>query len=154
MPGTLQTFLAAATTKAADQLIAAFERLPEDKQNWSPEGKARTALNQIAEVAILNGQTADIVKTRAWPSDYSFDAYFKDHGALSQDAEGAISLLRETTPKAAAAILDVPDDALIESVTMPWGPMLMSELVAYPYWNMHYHTGQINYIASMLGIAF
>jgi hypothetical protein len=34
---------------------------------------------------------------------------------------------------------------------MPWGPMTVSQILGYPFWNMCYHEGQINYIASMLG---
>ena len=45
MSNTLQEFLATATQKAADDLDAAFLRLPEEKRAWSPDGKARTALD-------------------------------------------------------------------------------------------------------------
>jgi hypothetical protein len=29
--------------------------------------------------------------------------------------------------------------------------MTLANIIAYPYWNMSYHEGQVNYIASMLG---
>ncbi len=29
--------------------------------------------------------------------------------------------------------------------------MTVAQIASYPYWNMCYHEGQINYIASMLG---
>ena len=30
--------------------------------------------------------------------------------------------------------------------------MTLAQVIAYPHWNMSYHEGQINYIASMLGL--
>jgi hypothetical protein len=33
----------------------------------------------------------------------------------------------------------------------PWGSLSIEQTIAYPYWNMSYHLGQLNYIASMLG---
>ena len=48
-------------------------------------------------------------------------------------------------------IKDVTDEELGVQVDMPWGPMAMAQIIAYPFWNMCYHEGQINYITSMLG---
>jgi len=35
-------------------------------------------------------------------------------------------------------------------VQMPWGMMTLAQIISYPYWDMSYHEGQINYLASML----
>jgi len=43
-----------------------------------------------------------------------------------------------------------PDEMLSAEMLSPWGPMAMTEIVSYPYWNMTYHLGQINFIASVL----
>jgi uncharacterized damage-inducible protein DinB len=151
MSNTLQEFLATATQKAADDLATAFLRLPEEERAWSPDGKARTALDQVAECALLNGYTADLIRTRAWPGS-GFAGY--EHAraeAMAQGWEALRALLQENTARVIAALRAVPEDALPVEIAMPWGAQTMAEIIAYPYWNMTYHQGQINYLASMLG---
>jgi uncharacterized damage-inducible protein DinB len=151
MSGSLQAFLIPATQKAAENLEAAFLRIPEDKRAWKPMDKARTALDQAAEIAILTGHTADLVAGRQWTMGSDFSAYEKAKAELSQDWPGIQALLKTNLAKMVAAIEAVPDADLPASIEMPWGPMTLAEIMAYPYWNMAYHEGQINYIASMLG---
>ena len=151
MANTLQDFLGIATQKTADELVAAFLRLAEDRRAWSPEGKARTALDLVAECALLNGYTADLIRTRLWP-DGNFERYAREKAeAVAQGWEPLSALLKANTEKIIAAIREVPDDALGSEIAMPWGKQPLTEIVSYPYWNMTYHQGQINYIASMLG---
>jgi uncharacterized damage-inducible protein DinB len=71
--------------------------------------------------------------------------------AAAQGWEHLRALLEENTRRAVAAIGTVSDEALKDEVEMPWGKQPLADIVAYPYWNMTYHQGQINYIASMLG---
>jgi hypothetical protein len=151
MSNTLQEFLATATPKAADELVAAFERIPEDRRLWSPEGKARTALDMVAECAILNGYTSDLIRTRSW-SDANFGGYRADKDAAVAGGWEALHVrLRENTGRVIAALSEVPDDALAAEIEVPWEKSSLADVIAYPYWNMIYHQGQINYIASMLG---
>jgi uncharacterized damage-inducible protein DinB len=151
MPSTLQDFLSAATQKAADDLAAAVLRLPEDKRGWSPDGKARPALDQMAECAVLNGYTADLIQTQIW-QDNRFDEFFREKAeAAAQDWETLHARLRENAGRVAAAIAAVPDDALGREIKTPWGSQTLAGIMSYPYWNMTYHQGQINYIASLLG---
>jgi hypothetical protein len=149
---TLQTFLARATTKAAEDFIAAFERLPEDKHTWSPMGDARTAIDQAAELAILNGSTCKLLDTRKWPENYDFNDYYKSKEEVAAKGWTEVrALLEENTRNAVATISALPNESLSEPVDMPWGPMTVAQIASYPYWNMCYHEGQVNYIASMLG---
>lgn len=151
MPHTLQHFLSAATQKAAEDLAAAVLRLPEDKRGWSPDDKARPALDQAAECAILNGYTADLIQTEIW-QDNRFEEFFREKTeAAAQEWETLNARLRENTVRVAAAIRAVPEDALDREIKMPWGDQTLAEIMAYPYWNMTYHHGQVNYIASLLG---
>ena len=151
MANTLQAFLAEATQKAADNLKTAVERLPEDKRTWSPQGDARSALDQAAEVAILNGATAELMKTRVFASDFDFSEFERMKAELAKDWNAVKALLDVNTPKVIAAIQATSDEELGVQVQMPWGPMTLAQIISYPYWNMSYHEGQINYIASMLG---
>ena len=151
MAGSLQGFLMRATQKAADDLVAALLRVPEDRRSWSPMDKGRTALDQVAECAILAGSTADLIGTRKWTMGEDFSAFIKAKDELAQDWNAVQALLTTNVAKVIEAIRDVPDEDLTVSIAMPWGPMTLDHILAYPYWNMSYHEGQINYIASMLG---
>lgn len=151
MPSTLHDFLSTATQKAADDLVAAYQRIPEDKQRWSPEGKARTALDQVVECVLLNGYTADLIRNRQW-AEGAMETFTKDKAeaeALGWDALN--TKLQENTRAVIAALQAVPDSDLQNPIQMPWNTQSLAEIMAYPYWNMSYHQGQINYIASLLG---
>lgn len=151
MPGSLQTFLAAATTKAAADLEAALMRLPDDKRAWSPMGDARTALNMVAECAILNGSSVEMITTGVFPSDFDFAAFAEHKVRLSEDWPALQTMLHENAQKMVDVIGTVEDDQLSRVFQLPWAEVTMQTVLAYPYWNMSYHEGQINYIASMLG---
>jgi hypothetical protein len=151
MSNALKDFLAAAIPRAKDDLITAFNRLPDDKRDWSPMGTARTALDQMAEVALLNGATADVIAAKKWTMGDDFTAYMNEKAELSKDPAACIKLLESNTQKVVAAIADLADGDFAISLDAPWGPMTLAQSASYPYWNACYHEGQINYIASMLG---
>ena len=151
MSSTLHDFLTGATRKAADDLIAALERLPADKRDWSPMGDARSALDMVAECAILNGTTVEMIQQRAFPP-FDWESYRAAKTALVSDPDGALALLRENTTRVVAAIPTVDAADLATEIPMPWGAQSLSSILSYPYWNMTYHEGQINYLASMLGV--
>lgn len=151
MSNTLQAFLTKATQKAMDDLIAAYLALPEDKRDWSPAETARTARDQMAECAILNGYTANLIQSRAWPSR-GYDVFLQEKArVVALDWEQFQALLQENTQQSIAAIGATPDEVLSDEIALPWGPATLAEILAYPYWNMSYHVGQINYVASILG---
>ena len=148
--GTLQTFLADATLKAMESLITAVERIPEDKRTWSPMGDARSALDQAAECAMLS--EGSLLRERKWPEDFDFNDYLTKKAALVEQGWPVIKeLLQKNVPLGVEAIKGVADNELGGTIQMPWGPFTIAQVASYPYWNMSYHEGQINYIASMLG---
>lgn len=147
----LQNFFADTAEKAATDLATALMRLPEEKRNWSPMGEARTAIDLVAECALLNGSTAGLIIKRSFEESFDTANYMRLKEELAQDWEALHALLDENTKLVAATIRAVPDEELGAEVMMPWGPMTIEQVCSYPYWNMSYHEGQINYIASMLG---
>jgi len=150
---TLQDFLADATPKAAADLAEALGRIPENKRAWSTGGNARTALDQVAECALLTGYTAELIQTRTW-STRNFDEYVPRKEALIASGWDALrTRLQENAHLAATAIRAVPTEALSEEIEMPFGKQTVVLILAYPYWNMTYHLGQINGIASLLGVS-
>jgi len=151
MSQSVQQFLADSTKHAANELTAALARVPEDKRAWSPMGDARTALDQMAECALLSEWTADVIDARAWPKTMDMDGYLKEKARIAQNPGEIGALLEESVARVAKAILGLSNEEMAVVVETTFGPMTWSQIATYPYWNMSYHLGQINYIASMLG---
>ena len=151
MTNTQQSFLAAATQKAAESLAEAFANLPESKRLWSPAETARPATDQVAECTIINGYMANLLHVRQWPEG-QFDRVFTEKAALAaMPWEEVHPRLLESAQRVAAAIFAVPDTDLLDEIETPWRKQTVAELITYPHWNMTYHQGQINYLASLLG---
>jgi len=152
MSNTIQTFLASVTETTKNDLVAALLSLPQDKRAWSPADTARTAMDMVAECAMNNGVTAELIETRKWPG-HDRDTYLKDKAALAAgDWEALHTLLEQNTERLIAVLRAVPDKDLDIPIETPYGSGPLSGICAYPYWNMSYHLGQINYIASILGL--
>ena len=152
MSTTLQTFLADATRKAATNVVTAFLSLPEDRRNWKPTEESRSALDQLAECAMNNAFTADIIEQRAMPF-HSQEDYLKQKADLVATGYDAVKvLLDRNTERFIGVVAAFPTDALTDEIDLPWGKSKLSEVLAYPYWNMGYHEGQINYIASITSL--
>lgn len=151
MSGAVQNYLAEAATKAAEELIVALKRIPEDKWEWNPAETSRTALHMFIECVLLTGYTAEVIRTHVFPADM-LARYGADTATMATLGVDALSeRLRQSTTAVAAAIREVPDTDLGVDIVMPWQTQSLSETIAYPYWNMSYHLGQNNYIASQLG---
>ncbi len=151
MSGHLQKFLVTATQKASADLITAVGNLPEGKSSWSPFDKGRSAVDQVAECAILNGLSADLIAKRAFPADFTMEAFVSAKAELAAgDWESLKSLLAANTALVVASIEAVPDEDLELIIAMPWGERTLAEIMSYCYWNMSYHEGQTNYIASLI----
>ena|SRR5579862_1507319 len=152
MPESLQQFFAGLTQKAEAELVQALLRLPEERRDWSPSETARTAIDQVAECAVLNGYTAQVLEVRAWPEE-GFGTYLPIKAALAAEGTDAVlTELKRNTVRVMGAITALPDDELDREIDTQFGPTKLSAIMCYPYWNMSYHQGQVNYIASILGL--
>jgi hypothetical protein len=151
MPITIQNYLADAAVTAADGLVTAFLQLPEDKRDWKPAEGARSALNQLIECVLLNGYSVDLIQTHQFRNEVMGEYEADSAKASAMTPDELFALLKENTGKVADAIRAVPDGDMDIDVVMPWNTQKLSELISYPYWNLSYHTAQINYIASLLG---
>jgi hypothetical protein len=135
----------------ADELVAALNRLPADKRTIVPMGKARSAMHQMAECALLAGASVDMLVAKAWTMSDDFTEYETAKAKLEVDEAACLALLKENVAKLVETIKSYPTEDLDVTIPMPWGPQTCAEVAAYSYWNMYYHQGQINYIASMYG---
>ncbi len=149
----IQTLLAEGARRAATELETALMQLPADKRNWSAGGAARSAIDMVAEVALLNGDTADMILTKTGLANFDADELNRRKAALDDDWPALKALLDENTARVAEAINASSDEDLTFEFAMPWGAMTMTQIIEYPYWNAKYHEGQINFIASLLEVS-
>ena len=147
----LQTFLSTSIPKAAADLETALLRLPADKRDWSAGGDARSALHMVAEVAILNGDTAAMIETRQGTTNFDMTELNRRIAELTGDWAALQTRLHDNSARVAAVVGALSDADFDAEIEMPWGAMTMAQMAEYPYWNAKYHEGQINFIASMLG---
>ncbi len=150
MTNEAQSFISETTTKSSAELIEAYMKLPEDKQIWKPADTARTAKNQFSECCLINSYIADLIVTQKFPDDL-FAKYPDELARVENlDNESLIAMLKESANEVNVSIQKVESEALNQEIDLPWGTMKLSAIMAYPSWNMAYHLGQINYIASIV----
>ena len=144
---TIQEYAAEAIEKSAEDLIKAALALPEDKREWKPLDKGRSALSQLAECAAINTLSAKVVQAAAWQ-----DSLMAEHGPLIaalDTPDKAMAALREGTAALVKAIRATPDAALDTQITLPWTTATLAQMFLMPLWNMSYHEGQITYIETL-----
>lgn len=149
MPITQQEFLAFSIAEKAKNLFAALIALPDEKRGWRPAETARPALDLVAECALNNGYTADMIQNRAWGAPALEEYMAKQSETAAVSLDDLRKLLEENTQRVIATIQATPDEAMGVEIETPYGTMTIAQSIAYPYWNMSYHEGQINYIASL-----
>lgn len=148
---TFQNFIADISPIAAENLITALLNLSEDKRLWTPAPTSRPALGLVAECALNNGYAVDMIETGTWAAG-PMDEYFKEQvDLMNGDWTTLEALLRKNTERFVACARNVPNERLNDKIEMPFGTFTVTQTITYPYWNMSYHEGQINYIASILG---
>jgi uncharacterized damage-inducible protein DinB len=118
---------------------------------WSPLDKGRTAVDQVAECALITdwvGQTLEHCTLA--PMDW--EAYGTTKASLDT-VEKALAALKPATERCVAAMRQLPADKADDVVELPWGEKYtLGDLANIVWWNNTYHNGQICYIQTLLGI--
>ena len=112
---------------ALESLWRSVKAMPEDKLTWRPEAECRTALELLEELAMTTAYCAKLIELKKNP----------------EMPEGVAAYL--------AAVKAFPEAELSETIDLPWGKNTFFQTISYPYWNLVYHWGQINYIQTMYG---
>jgi hypothetical protein len=148
---TVNSLAAKITRDAATSLEKVANATPPDKQVWKPLDEGRTALDQVAECAVINAWCTNIMTQFSVP-ELDGEAYGAATSALDT-MDKALEALRTETEKLAQAIEAVPADKLETEVKFPWDekPSTLAEAMVVPHWNMVYHIGQISYIQTLYG---
>ena len=118
---------------------------------WSPLDKGRTAVDQVAECALITDWVAQTLEdfTLA-PMDW--EAYGTSKASLDTP-EKALGALKPASERCIAALRQLPSEKSGDVVELPWGEnYTLGELANIVWWNNTYHNGQICYIQTLLGI--
>jgi hypothetical protein len=148
----LQDFIADQTTAAAEELGKQVQKMG-DKATWSALDEGRTALDQLAECAVIGGYLVDVIANKHMPpmDEAMWTQYMTDKGAVTSVAQGA-ELLQANTAKLCGVIRAVADTDLGVMMSF-WGPepWPVSKVMAHHLMNVQYHVGQVNYIQTLYG---
>ncbi|GAB4462501.1 MAG: hypothetical protein OHK0029_29470 [Armatimonadaceae bacterium] len=141
---------------AMEGIFEAAWHIPKEKRLWSPMADARSAHSQLVECAAAPILHLPLIEgdTNAYVAE-NFARYQAATQALQEQSWDEIrDYAREKHTLLVAAIRSVPNQKLEEVRMLPFnGGMQVTgaDVLFLPYWNIVYHTGQINYIQTMLG---
>ncbi|HJP82147.1 MAG TPA: DinB family protein [Fimbriimonadaceae bacterium] len=142
------------TQKAVDDICRTAEAMPLDKENWTPGEHARSALQQMQEVAAQAAWFLPIIRERRVPEgQHEIQEAMKARASYDTIAK-CVEAARSSTAELCQAITEFPEGKLDEEVTLPFGGgtvVTMADVLSLPAWNAIYHLGQINQIQLMLG---
>ncbi|MFM7187982.1 MAG: hypothetical protein ACKO14_09220 [Armatimonadota bacterium] len=118
---------------------------------WSPLDKGRTAVDQVAECALITDWVAQTLEDCALaPMDW--EGYGTAKASLDTP-EKALGALKPATERIIAALRQLPAEKAGDVIELPWGETYtLGELANIVWWNNTYHNGQICYIQTLLGI--
>jgi len=139
------------TERQIDSIFRAVAAIPAEKLTWSPTPGNRSALDQLQEVA-----TAPIAFWSAYSErkvewdEEKFNKWREERSKITDLGE-LEKLTRENIAKVAEFMRGLTEDELTAPVQLPFpGSYSLADVLAYNYWNMGYHEGQITYIATMI----
>ncbi|MDI9637363.1 DinB family protein [Kamptonema cortianum] len=139
------------TNNQVADLFKVARSLPEDKLNWKPAPGARSALDQLQEVATALDFFLEGMKQREVKWDEETGKRWEAERAKLTTLDELEAATTRTTKLLTDYLSSLTDDELDEKVIVPFPiEMNLGENMAYHYWNMSYHQGQIYYIKSML----
>jgi uncharacterized damage-inducible protein DinB len=134
-----------------DSLFRAARSLPQDRLDWKPAPGARSALDQLQEAATGVSQFWSVITTGTMEGGPESFAKWQEERAKLTSLDELEQRTREETDRLAEYISSLSEAQLAEPITLPWpGEHKKADVAAYHLWNMSYHEGQINYIASLL----
>lgn len=143
--------LADLTRRQVDSLFEAVRQIPADKLDWKPAPGARSALDQLQELATVFSGVPGAVKSRKLDMSPDDFAKYQQERAKLTDPADLEQRIRAQAATMIDFILTIEPEELDDKVEMPWpGDFRVSGMLSYCYWNMSYHEGQIYYISTLL----
>lgn len=143
------TKIIAALNNSVTSLTKLTNELGENA-SWSPLDKGRSALDQVAECALIAGFAAGIIQSKEVPP-VDWAAFETAKQGLAADATATLAALAAKTGELTAVLEGLSAEDAAFEVTLPWGEVVtLAGLADVVYWNNTYHEGQINYIQTLV----
>ncbi len=137
----------AQTLREHKQLLMDLQFIPDDKLSWVPMGKAKTAEEIGVECAGAYRWMVAMLRNDPRANDI--------WGEIAQlrpgTREGIVKLLEEGWAELAGALDALEEPQLAEKRQVFWGEETVGNLLVMAEWHSTYHSGQLNYIQTLLG---
>lgn len=139
------------TQRELDSLFKAARALPADKLDWKPAPGARSALDQLQEVATFYTTFKSSHDERRFEWSQEKFADWKAERAKITDLDELERITRESYAEVVEKVAALSPEDLSLPVEVPFpGEYTLADIYSYYYWNASYHEGQITYIATLL----
>jgi hypothetical protein len=143
-------FLAAKT-----QLVATFDRVPNDRKNWSPAPTARTPIEIVVHCAESIHNISEMIAGRPFhvPTTREADEIFRVNEAKISTPQRALALLETNT----AAFLQVLESLTPTDLERPFVPPFgLGEVplpisLGFPTDHTRWHIAQLEYLQTVYG---
>jgi len=139
------------TEKQIDRIFETARKFPPDKLDWKPGPNARSALEQLQEVATALNEFLPGIKARKVSWDDKRFADWMESRAKLTSLDDLEKSAKASTKELTDYIRTLPESDLDAICEMPFpGEFRVADLVSYHLWNASYHEGQINQIGFLL----
>ncbi len=118
--------------------------MPEDKLTWKPADTSRSTKELLGEIVSSTVYGTAVLATKS----PAHDSWKSVEVLTIQELQTAHMQANTEFLQIFAAL---SEEELSELVELPWGTKSYLDVVAYVYWNLMYHLGQIAYIQTMYG---
>ena len=143
------------TQRAVDDICRAALALPAKAAEWTAGGEARSALDQMREVAQSASWLLPLIREQNATEFAKHPDKDPGHRHMPKTAgletiAACVEAARKSTSELCRAIAASSSEKLEEEVRLPFGGGLMmtfADLLGMHHWNLVYHLGQINQIA-------
>ena len=139
--------------RAKDRIVRALETTPDDRINWSPSMTARTAIDQVAHVAL------SIPGIQGWLSGEPFpfkdvqelDTFSRTQEESFLTRESVLSLLEENSQGYLEWLDSLTEEQLASTVSMGPRAFPMMEAISFPADHTRGHAAQMDYMQTIYG---
>ncbi len=146
---TLKDYIILETEKSMKNFFEAARKVPADKLEWKPLDNARSVLDQAQECAYCPLWVPGLLEKRGFDPE-GFGAYEETRKGWKtlDECEAAANANMENFK---AAVNALPEADYGVGISLPWGNYVLSEVMGFPMWNLHYHLGQVCYVQTLYG---
>ena len=150
----MREFVVKLLDKGVDHLFKAAKKVPEDRLDWGPSDKGRSALDQLQECAYMPSIYCQMFADRKPPefTQEFMEAYERGRKEFTSLA-ACEEACRKGTAEMAALLRGMSEEEICSTIFLPfWGgaDYTLAEIAMLHYWNLSYHEGQIYYISTLV----